>query len=201
MKKSVKKVLSHFKNINEVGKNKYRVKCPSHDDNKSSLSIRIKNGKILLHCHSGCKSKDILSEIGLKFSDLSLKNIKRNVRHTVNNSLQQRNGGCSLTQYSRYKKVPEEFLTRLGLRDGRYKNSPSLEIPYLDEHGNNICHRSRITLAGEDKFRWGKGEQAMLYGLWKLKEANEKGYVVLVEEESDCHNLWFKRIPAVGLPA
>jgi hypothetical protein len=30
------------------------AKCPAHDDHNPSLSIRQKDGKILVHCHAGC---------------------------------------------------------------------------------------------------------------------------------------------------
>lgn len=53
--------------------------CPCHDDgakkDKKSLHVTIKddefgNPKILLHCHAGCSTADILRTIGAGFSDL-----------------------------------------------------------------------------------------------------------------------------------
>ena len=32
----------------------YKAHCPVHKDDKQSLSINLKNGKILLHCFAGC---------------------------------------------------------------------------------------------------------------------------------------------------
>jgi putative DNA primase/helicase len=46
-------------------------RCPSHEDGTASLSIKEKDGKILLFCHAGCDTeRDILPALGLKLSDL-----------------------------------------------------------------------------------------------------------------------------------
>jgi 5S rRNA maturation endonuclease (ribonuclease M5) len=45
--------------------------CPAHADKQPSLSIsEAEDGKVLLHCHAGCQTEDILSAIGLTISDL-----------------------------------------------------------------------------------------------------------------------------------
>ena len=46
----------------------------------------------------------------------------------------------------------------------------------------------------------GKGSKTILYGLHKLEEAHDAGYVLLVEGESDCHTAWYGGLPAVGVP-
>jgi hypothetical protein len=51
----------------------YRAPCPSHDDRNPSLSIDEADdgsGRILLHCHAGCKVEDIMGEAGLTWLDL-----------------------------------------------------------------------------------------------------------------------------------
>jgi hypothetical protein len=197
----IKELLSHLRKVRKIREgNKYMALCPAHDDKNPSLSITVKNKKILLHCHAGCETKDILSEIGLDFSDLSLKNQSSNVGHRIRKSTQHRNSGCSLEEYSEYKEIPVDFLEDLGLSEKKYKGSYSLVIPYMDEDGNTVSYRYRTGLSGADNFRWEKGANMILYGLWKLKEAREKGYVVLVEGESDCHTLWFNGFPAIGVP-
>ena len=42
------------------------AKCPAHDDNRESLSIKEDNGKILLKCHAGCSYQDIKDALGIK---------------------------------------------------------------------------------------------------------------------------------------
>ena len=39
-------------------------RCPSHDDQKSSLSVVFKNGKLLVRCHAGCSQEEVIT--GLK---------------------------------------------------------------------------------------------------------------------------------------
>lgn len=49
----------------------YTALCPAHDDRKPSLSVsQGVDGKILVHCFSGCSLDSILKKIGLKARDL-----------------------------------------------------------------------------------------------------------------------------------
>ncbi|GEM_PF-6012917 len=46
-------------------------RCPAHQDNKPSLSIRAgKDEIVLLHCHAGCSTESIAESLGLEMSDL-----------------------------------------------------------------------------------------------------------------------------------
>ncbi len=62
-------ILNRFKNVKKQGDG-YLVCCPAHDDNMQSLSINDGDKKILLKCHRGCETSDILAKIGLNYSDL-----------------------------------------------------------------------------------------------------------------------------------
>lgn len=45
--------------------------CPAHNDHINSLSFdQGDDGKILLHCHAGCTTEEIVSALGLKIKDL-----------------------------------------------------------------------------------------------------------------------------------
>lgn len=49
----------------------YMAKCPAHRDGHQSLSISIgKDGRVLLHCHTGCRSEDIVGAMGIQMKDL-----------------------------------------------------------------------------------------------------------------------------------
>ncbi len=52
--------------------NGWQACCPAHEDKKASLSISVKEGKILLYCHAGCTTEAILKVLGLKIKDLFL---------------------------------------------------------------------------------------------------------------------------------
>jgi hypothetical protein len=48
-----------------------QVHCPAHDDRRASLSIgRGDGGRVLLHCHAGCKTDEVLMAAGLTMADL-----------------------------------------------------------------------------------------------------------------------------------
>ncbi|MEW6359295.1 MAG: winged helix-turn-helix domain-containing protein [Planctomycetota bacterium] len=112
--------------------------------------------------------------------------------------------GCTLAQYATAKGLPVGFLNKLGLTDIHYQSRPAVRIPYFDEGGNVVAVRFRIALEkseqGDDRFRWKTGTKPYPYGPWRLKEAREKGFAVLVEGESDCHTLWYHYVPALGIP-
>jgi 5S rRNA maturation endonuclease (ribonuclease M5) len=48
----------------------YTALCPAHDDKNPSLAVSVKDGKILLHCHAGCSTENIVAAIGLEMKDL-----------------------------------------------------------------------------------------------------------------------------------
>jgi DNA primase len=38
----------------------WKICCPAHEDKNPSLSVAEKNGRLLFHCHAGCKQDDVL---------------------------------------------------------------------------------------------------------------------------------------------
>ncbi len=67
----IEKVLSHFKNVRKTS-NGWQACCPAHEDKKASLSISVKDEKILLYDHAGCAIEAILEAVDLKQKDLFL---------------------------------------------------------------------------------------------------------------------------------
>ena len=63
-------IVSRFQNAKLIGENQYQCKCSSHDDRKASLTITEEDNKILMHCHAGCSTSDILRAVGLTEKDL-----------------------------------------------------------------------------------------------------------------------------------
>lgn len=63
-------VLQHLSKVKKTSKG-YQAKCPAHDDQSPSLSIREgDDGRVLLHCHAGCTASAVVASIGLNLSDL-----------------------------------------------------------------------------------------------------------------------------------
>jgi len=49
----------------------WQAQCPAHEDRTPSLSFREgSDGRVLLHCFSGCETRAVLRALGLEFSDL-----------------------------------------------------------------------------------------------------------------------------------
>jgi hypothetical protein len=176
--------------------------CPVHDDHNPSLGVDLRqNGagpKVVLNCRSqGCEYADILRAIGLTDADLKLQEKNATTAY-----------GCTLEAYAASKNLPLEFLTSddVALEDSICyvkalgREVAAVEIPYADQNGEQVATRYRISSGGDDKFRWQKGSKTTLYGLHKLEEAHEAGYVLLVEGESDTLTSWYRGLPAVGVP-
>ena len=64
-----KEVLGFFK-VKQLKERTAQCICPAHRDDHASLTISEDNGRILMHCHAGCNTKDILNAVGLKMQDL-----------------------------------------------------------------------------------------------------------------------------------
>jgi hypothetical protein len=195
--------------------------CPAHDDrNNPSLSLKAENGRLLLYCFAGCQPQDIVSAMGLEMNALFVEGgggsfippntparLHAQSENPHSNGQNGRAGddarsehGCTLEGYSEGKKLPEEFLRGLGLREVTYLDKPAVRIPYPDEEGQEVAVRFRVSIDGPEKFRWRSGDKPAPYGQKLLEEARGAGFVVLVEGESDCHTLWYHEIPALGIP-
>ena len=46
------------------------AQCPAHEDRNPSLSLRSIDGSVLLYCHAGCATDDVLAALNLQPSDL-----------------------------------------------------------------------------------------------------------------------------------
>ncbi len=69
--KPITKVLERLSKVKHRKADQWMACCPAHDDRDPSLSIKeAHDGKVLLHCWSGCTADDIVAAIGLELSDL-----------------------------------------------------------------------------------------------------------------------------------
>jgi putative DNA primase/helicase len=70
----IDKVLEALEDYSERG-DEIQALCPAHDDIEPSLSIKeADDGRVLLHCHAGCATGDIVEGLGLDMTDLFSKN-------------------------------------------------------------------------------------------------------------------------------
>jgi hypothetical protein len=50
--------------------NRAQAQCPHHEDRGPSLSITGIEGQVLIHCHAGCRTEDVVAATGLTMADL-----------------------------------------------------------------------------------------------------------------------------------
>ncbi|MDP9355364.1 MAG: AAA family ATPase [Chloroflexota bacterium] len=63
-------VVGWFRNPRQNGTG-VKATCPNHDDQKQSLHISLgDDGRVLLFCHAGCATEDVLARIGKTTADL-----------------------------------------------------------------------------------------------------------------------------------
>ena len=108
--------------------------------------------------------------------------------------------GVTLVAYAEAKQLPTEFLREQGLRDGRHRGARAVRIGYFDANGVALDPRYRVSLHGNKRVVSPKGGKTTLYGQWRIADARQAGYVVLVGGESDAQTLWYAGFPALGLP-
>lgn len=211
------------------GTDKAKALCPAHGDRTASLSIGIKDNKVVVHCFSGCSFEQIAEALDLTPSAFfgrgegavypadcpaTLQSVPPAIETKPTDGLQppeQPNAtlqpsGCTLAEYAAAKILPPGFLKMQGLNQFTYDGAPAVRIPYRDESGVEDGAQFRVTLKkspeGDGRFKWKKGCKATLYGRWRLPEERRRkaGYIVLVEGASDCHTLWYHGIAALGIP-
>lgn len=63
-------ILPHLAKVRRQGRG-YVACCPAHADRSPSLSLReADDGRVLVHCHAGCETADVLTAIGMDVSAL-----------------------------------------------------------------------------------------------------------------------------------
>ena len=95
------------------------------------------------------------------------------------------------------KRLPLDFLRKLGLRD---LPGGGIGIPYYGLTGEETAIKRRTALKAKDGSFWPKGRPLAAYGQERLDAAAKAGILFLVEGESDCWALWFHGLPALGIP-
>jgi archaellum biogenesis ATPase FlaH len=67
---SFDEIIQHFPGRRVKIKDGFNVICPAHDDRNPSLSITNGGDKVLVKCHAGCATEDVLKTKGLLLKDL-----------------------------------------------------------------------------------------------------------------------------------
>src|SRR5947208_17015342 len=105
----VQQVLDRLQNVKPNG-NGWTALCPAHDDHRPSLSVaKGDDRRVLLNCHTGCETKEIVAALGLSLKDL--------FHDTRKNAAAEAHKGAGLTlrKYAIAKKLPGRLLAKHGL--------------------------------------------------------------------------------------
>ena len=67
---NVEVLLGRLEGVRPAGPNSWVARCPAHDDRDPSLSVSVKEGRVLIHCFAGCAPDEVLGAVGLTWRDL-----------------------------------------------------------------------------------------------------------------------------------
>jgi hypothetical protein len=62
--------LADLGRVHHSGDSRATSRCPAHEDRNPSLSARYTDGRVLIHCHAGCDTRDVLAALELTMADL-----------------------------------------------------------------------------------------------------------------------------------
>jgi hypothetical protein len=66
----IENILNRLEGVQKAGK-AFKARCPAHPDRTPSLSLKeADDGRVLLHCFSGCEIDAVVAALGLQMSDL-----------------------------------------------------------------------------------------------------------------------------------
>lgn len=186
----------------------YRCPFPDHQDEHPSFTVDLQTGRFICF---GCGRKGTVAELraGLdqfmeqgvvcpdkQYGSLAHGPVVSPVSCRTPNAS---SSGLTLDDLIAQKALSPEVLQREGVVQSKYAGMPCVQVPYYSESGQCLAVRSRIALEG-DRFRWRKGDRAVLYGLNHLEGFRAAGFVLVVEGETDCWTAWEYGIPCLGVP-
>lgn len=181
-------------NVTRVQNGEIIALCPFHNDNNPSFHAKKENG--VWNCF-GCGESGNAQTFLEKLLGVSNKEAITILKGEAGIKSETRPRKYTIDDYAAAKRLPVDFLKVLGIKNGK----TGIIIPYMDESGAKISSRQRYGDTGSGpRFTWARGSKVSLYGLWRLPQIREAGYVILVEGESDSHTLWYHEYPALGVP-
>jgi len=149
--------------VKRAGINQWKAKCPAHEDDNPSLSIKESEDRkrILLCCHAHCEPAAICHALGIGLKDLFLSGGRQG---------KARSHGRMVACYD-YHDADGVLLYQ--------------SVRYEDKHFN--CRRPG---KGPDAWVWNlKDTPRVLYRLPAVLQAKPKDWVFVVEGEKDADNL------------
>ena len=139
---SIETVISRLDGVRETAPGKYLARCPAHDDRSPSLAISEgDDGRVLIHDFAGCQTEDVLSAIGLTFSDVMPERIGQDHAYRpVRNRISAKDALSTLDHESlvvaiigadflEHKEIDDETWDRLGAAVQRINTTRAMCAP------------------------------------------------------------------------
>jgi DNA-binding transcriptional ArsR family regulator len=173
------------------------ARCPFHDDDEPSLSLTLRNGKLLAHCFAcGSVYDRLLALVDKQPATARPIAPRRNRQQPATAQAQP----LTLAALANAKRLDAEKLIAWHVRE---LPDGGIEIPYRNADGDLHTIQYRFTLEkvnGVARFKWRSGDTRILYGLWRLPEWGDADTLYLCEGTSDTWTLWHADLPALGIP-
>ena len=163
----------------QVNEDQAYSRCPSHPDQKPSLSVSDVADRVLIHCHAGCDVTDVAEALDLQMKDLF--------------------------NDSRTSSRPERSRPN---RPRPSRPSKTIEYVYEDLEGNPVVKAVRkppkefhVEHWTEDGWKLGKGPNPIpLYRIRDVRMAKRSGRTILVVEgEKDVDRLWLEGVASTAV--
>lgn len=77
----IDRLLPKLERVKQTGSDRWIARCPAHDDDSPSLSIRERpDGVLLVKCWAGCGAAEIIESVGLRLRDLFPRDLSRDTQ-------------------------------------------------------------------------------------------------------------------------
>jgi hypothetical protein len=182
----IAEVTGHEPTLRDDGQ--WMASCPAHADQKYSLSIANKNGKVLVHCFAGCQAVNILKALSLTWHDLSASTTSSATTTTLKQS-----GKTSPVSVQSPTPVPT----------AGQKQSIVAIYPYKDANGKLLFEKLRYGPAKKFVCRRPDGHGDWIYSLkqgwYEQKGARMKKISGAEDSKTPPHAkaIWFDEVPPV----
>lgn len=169
IKVNINEILSKLENV-KANENGYIACCPIHEDKTPSLSISEQEGKILIHCHAGCDTEEIIQELGLTMGDLFTEKKEVPIQ-----KLKLSKNATPEEEYIYYDL--EGNIVHKTIRYGKQYNKPFTQARPNPKKPNTWIYDL-------------KNIKTVIYKLPQVASSiKEKKPIFIVEGEKDCNNL------------
>lgn len=195
---NVTDLLTHFKNVKQIGSEQYQASCPAHADDKPSLSIKDTDDKFLLDCKAGCSVDSVMESIGLSMKDLFKDNDTNGYKQSQKPKSDNIRAiykyidldGNVMFEKVRFKTGNTKGVFRHMDSNGKIIWSISKGTYYETYKGSGEYAGKKDTNKNNDVIKIDKDIERILYNLPALTKAiEEKETVYICEGEKDVETL------------